>query len=105
MVRESPQVVWLRHVLGDIHGAMLNGRLMLDLIAEHTYGASAAELQQREQDFKSRQYFTDEMTGPEMRAAYTEFISEHRLLGRRARRHPYSEEVLRRLQMPRTEHQ
>ena len=85
MVRESPQVVWLRHILGRIPGAMLDGRLMLDHIASLTYGASAAELQQRELDFESREYFTDEMTGPEMRAAYTEFSSEHKLLPEHAR--------------------
>ena len=40
---------------------MLDGRLMLDLIAECTFGASAAELQRRETAFKTKVYFKDSL--------------------------------------------
>ena len=91
---ESLHVRWLRHCLADLgNGALLDGRLMLELIAEHTYGANAAELQRREHAFKSKVYFTDSMSGPEARAAFTEFIADHRLLPDHARGGAYKTHI------------
>ena len=91
---ESKHVTWLRHCLEErgVH-AMLDGRLILDLIAEYTFGASAAELQRREAAFKSKAYFRDSMTGPEVRAAYTEFIADHRLLPDHAQGGPFQAHI------------
>ena len=87
---KSCHVTWLRHCLNERGAAaMLDGRLMLDLIADHTFGASAAELQRREMAFKSKTYFKDSMSGPETRAAYTEFIADHRLLPDHAQGGPF----------------
>jgi hypothetical protein len=86
----SCHVTWLRHCLSERGAAaMLDGRLMLDLIADHTFGASAAELQRREVAFKAKVFFKDSMSGPEARAAYTEFIAEHRLLPDHAQGGPF----------------
>ena len=77
----SNHVAWLRFCLSEEGpDSMMDGRRMLDLIADHTYGASAAELQRRELAFKTKIYFKDSMSGPEIRAAYTTFIADHRLL-------------------------
>ena len=87
---KSEQVIWLRHCLGEYGpGSMLDGRLMLDLIADATFGASAAELQRREATFKSKVYFTDAMSAPATRAAFTEFIADHRLLPDHAQGGPF----------------